>query len=352
MTLYEDARLVYFYYFKPITIQLTNYIMRKAILFILLIITFSCANDDAMSPAEDLDVVAEFKVNLSELNLFTGNLSDLNISSKAFEYKLNTALFTDYAHKQRVIALPNNTTLEYDGNGLPIFPENTVIAKTFYYNLDERDLSLGRQIIETRILIKINGTWETGDYKWNEDQTEAILDLNGSEVPVTWINENGDTYNITYAIPSNQDCFTCHNINDTSTPIGPKLRNLNFSINGANQLQDFINNQYVTGISSNNEVSSMVNWEDTNASLEDRARSYFDINCAHCHIPGGFCDQESTLDLAYETSLEDSNIYQRRFSISTRISEYISGFSMPYIGTTIKHREGADLLEAYLQTLE
>ena len=301
---------------------------------------------------ETLPVVPEFRPNLSELNLFSGNLGDLNISSKAFKYELNTQLFTDYAHKQRLIALPENTTLQYDGDGLPIFPDNTVIAKTFYYNVDERDLSLGRIIIETRVLIKINGLWETGDYKWNAAQNEATLDLNGSIVPVTWIDVEGTTNSSNYKIPSNTDCFTCHNTYDVTTPIGPKLRNMNFVVNGVNQLDNFINNQHLTGVSSSSEVSSIVNWQDTSAPLEDRARSYFDINCAHCHIEGGDCGNQSILRLAYETSLNDSKIAERKVSISLRISEYNEGFSMPYIGTTMIHSEGVELIRDYLDTLE
>lgn len=301
---------------------------------------------------ETLPVVPEFRPNLSELNLFSGNLGDLNISSKAFKYELNTPLFTDYAHKQRLIALPENTTLQYDGDGLPIFPDNTVIAKTFYYNVDERDLSLGRIIIETRVLIKINGLWETGDYKWNAAQNEATLDLNGSIVPVTWIDVEGATNSSNYKIPSNTDCFTCHNTFDVTTPIGPKLRNMNFVVNGVNQLDDFINNQHLTGVSGSSEVSSTINWQDTSVPLEDRARSYLDINCAHCHIEGGNCGNQSILRLAYETSLNDSKIAERKVSISLRISEYNEGFSMPYIGTTMIHSEGVELIRDYLDTLE
>lgn len=312
---------------------------------------FSCENDDAITPVQNPLVVAEFRPNLSELNLFTGDLSDLNISSRAFKYELNSQLFTDYAHKQRLIALPENTSMQYNGDGLPIFPDNTVIAKTFYYNNDERDLTLGKTIIETRVLIKINGEWETGDYKWNADQTEAVLDLNGSVVPVTWIDSDGETNSISYNIPSNTDCFTCHHTYDNTTPIGPKLRNMNFEISGINQLDDFIDQQHLSGLSSNSEVSSIVNWQDTSESLEDRARSYFDINCAHCHIEGGDCETQSTLRLAFESSLEDSQIVQRKFSISLRISEYNEGFSMPFIGTTIIHDEGVALLQAYLDTL-
>ena len=297
------------------------------------------------------DVVAEFKPNLSELNLFSGNLNELNISSKAFEYNLNTTLFSDYAHKQRIIALPEGTTMEFDGDGLPIFPDNTVIAKTFYYNLDERDLSLGRLIIETRILIKINGVWETGDYKWNEAQTEAILDLEGSTLPVSWIDNAGTTNSTNYKIPSNTDCFTCHSNNDNIIPIGPKLRSMNFEINGVNQLQQFINNQQLTGIASSSSVRSLPNWEDTSLDLGTRARAYMDINCAHCHIPGGTCADQSTLNFALETPLEDTNILEQTSLIDYRISFYLDGISMPFIGTTMMHTEGVQLIQDYLNTL-
>lgn len=325
--------------------------MKNYLSLLLFIGLFSCSNDDGMTPAEDPLVVAEFRTNLSELNLFTGDLSELNITSRAFEYELNTPLFSDYAHKQRFIALPEGTSLAYDGNGLPIFPENTVIAKTFFYNIDERDESLGKTIIETRILIKINGSWESGDYKWNSDQSDAVLDLNGSTVPVTWINANGQSNTIDYEIPSNTDCFTCHQTFDNLTPIGPKLRNLNFTTNGSNQLDQFINDGYLTGISNSTEASNVVNWLDSNASLENRARAYFDINCAHCHVPGGHCDDQSSLNLDYETLFADSQIFERRFSISIRISDYVEGFSMPFIGTTMTHTEGVDLLQEYLDTL-
>lgn len=296
-------------------------------------------------------VVAAFRPNLSELNLFQGNLSDLNPSSYAFEYQLNTALFTDYAHKQRLIALPPGESMTYDGEGLPIFPDNTLIAKTFYYYNDERNPSAGKHIIETRILLKINGEWQTGDYKWNDDATEATLDPNGSEVPVSWVDQQGNENNITYKIPSNTDCFTCHNRYDIATPIGPKIRTLNFEVNGENQIDQFINNGYLTGINGAEGLPAIANWEDRDASLEDRARAYFEVNCAHCHIPGGMCDVLSNLNFDYATSFDDSKIFENRFNIRARMGSYIPGFSMPYIGTVSVHTEGVALIFEYLDTL-
>lgn len=326
--------------------------MKKIIVpFCLFIMIFSCGDDDIITSDTIPDVVAEFRTNLSDLNIYTGELNNLEISSKAFEYETNTPLFTDYAHKERLIALPNNSSLTFDGDGLPIFPDNTVIAKTFYYNLDERDPSLGRQIIETRVLIKLNGNWESGDYIWNQEQTEAVLDPNGSILPVTWVDNDGNQQTTNYEIPSNADCFTCHSTYDNLTPIGPKLRALNFETNGVNQLQELINSGAISGISNPNSVLSIPNWLDNTVSLEERARAYLDINCAHCHTAGGYCENQSTLRLDFGTSLVESNIIDRKESINLRISSFNDGFSMPFIGTTMTHSEGISLIQAYLDTL-
>ncbi|WP_340154249.1 hypothetical protein [uncultured Winogradskyella sp.] len=325
---------------------------KKIVVLLVLILVFSsCEKDDSISPVVTPEVVAEFKANLSELNLFSGNLNELIISDKAFEYNINTTLFSDYAHKQRIIALPTGTSLQFNGDGLPIFPDNTVIAKTFYYNIDERDLSLGKTIIETRILIKINDNWETGNYVWNANQTEATLDSEGSTQPITWIDTDGNPNPSSYKIPSSTDCFTCHSNSDRILPIGPKLRSMNFNINGVNQLEQFISNQQLTGVTSSSSVRSLPNWEDTSLSLETRARAYIDINCAHCHIPGGTCADQSSLNLAFETTLEDSNILDQTTLIDYRISFFLEGISMPYIGTSMRHTEGLDLVQSYLNTL-
>ena len=286
------------------------------------------------------------------LNLFSGNLGDLQPSPFAFNYDLNTKLFTDYATKQRLIALPEGEKMTFNGDGFPLFPDNTVIAKTFYYNNNDTDLSQGKKIIETRILIKINGAWETGNYKWNDSQTDATLDTDGAVVPVTWIDSAGETQSINYEIPSNTDCFTCHSNFSERTPIGPKLRTLNFEVNGSNQLQTLINNGMLEGLSDPSTVSVLPDWEDTSLGLTRRARAYMDVNCAHCHIEGGFCADQSPLRLSYETDYVESNISERRNSILARIQNTIPEYGMPLIGTTILHDEGVSLLVDYINSLE
>lgn len=299
-------------------------------------------------------VVPEFRQNLSELNLFEGDLSDLIPSPYAFEYKLNTQLYTDYALKQRIIALPQGGTMAYVDNGLPNFPNNTVIAKTFYYNVDDRDITLGKKIIETRVMIKINGTWEFGDYVWNEQQTSAMLDPNGSTLPVSWIDASGTQQSVTYEIPSQTDCFTCHQSNNQSTLIGPRLRSMNFDLNGVNQLQKFISEGHLLNAPAPSSISVLPNWEDETQTDEDRMRAYMDVNCAHCHTAGGFHNLNyfNAMDLRYEVSFDDSNIYNERYSIIARIQTSVDQYSMPFIGVTTPHTEAVDLIVSYLESLD
>lgn len=293
-------------------------------------------------------VVAQFTQNLSEMNLFSGNLAEMVPSIYAFEYEPGSTLFVDYAHKQRLIAIPQGTTMAYIDDGFPDFPDGTVIAKTFYYYLDEANPSQGKHIIETRVLIKQNGEWDSGDYRWNADMTEATLDPAGGVVPITYQDENGTTQNVNYMIPSDTDCFSCHSNSGEMTPIGPKLRSLNFD----GQLQNFINEGYVSGLSDASSVGHLPVYTDLSYSLEERARAYFDMNCAHCHTDGGYCENQSTLRLSWETSYEDSQIFQRRFSIMSRMQNYSQGFSMPLLGTTMNHSEGYELIQQYLNSLE
>jgi uncharacterized repeat protein (TIGR03806 family) len=293
-------------------------------------------------------VVPQFTTNLSDMFIYEGDLSDLNPSPYVFEYDLNTPLFTDYAHKQRLIALPPGTTMDYVDDGFPDFPDNTVITKTFYYLNDERDETQGKVIIETRVLIKVEGNWQLGNYKWNTNQTDAVLDDTSTQVPVDYVDANGTTQNVNYVIPSAQQCFDCHNNASEVTPIGPKLRTMNFN----NQLQEFIDAGHLGNLTDPSTVTVLPNWaDDANYTLEERARAYFDVNCAHCHSDGGFCEFQSQLRLTYETPFAESYIQERSSSIDSRMRNYNETFSMPLIGTTMVHNEGYALISEYLNSL-
>lgn len=300
--------------------------------------------------------VAEFLPNLSQLEVFDGPIADLNFNVTANEYSLITPLFTDYSYKLRSISLPKDTQMTYTGEGLLEFPDNTVITKTFYYLNDERDASLGRKIIETRVLIKKNGSWQMGEYIWNEDQTQAILEETDDihVVVVDYINNTGENKTVAYEIPNMTACIQCHNNNGTTFPIGPKSRNMNFDINGTNQIQALVDKGLLTGVPAISEIAKLPKWDDTNDTFENRARAYMDVNCAHCHQPGGFNGNPvvETIDLRFQTPYANTNIETKKSDIVQRINSGFPNFAMPFTGTTVPHDEGIQLIGDYIDTLD
>ncbi len=301
--------------------------------------------------------VPEFSPKLSELLLFKGALADLRLNSTVHEYNMTTKLYTDHAIKLRTIALPENTQMTYNGEGLPVFPDNTVLAKTFYYFNDERNPSLGKKIIETRVLIKKNGAWQMGNYLWNDEQTDADLSLDGPTVNIDWIDNDGANRSVNYKVPIMLNCVQCHEKSGDNIPIGPKLRAMNFEHNGKNQIQYFIDKGLLTGAPEVSQIETLPIWGDASFTLEERARAYMDVNCAHCHQPGGLHDSNMQMmggrpDLRYETVYADSNIDGFKADIKNRVNTSPAyGPSMPLVCITQIHTEGVQLIHDYIDSL-
>jgi hypothetical protein len=134
---------------------------------------FSCHN----SGTKNIDNVISFNTKLSFYQLFKGRMAALEPNNGVETLQLSSTLFTDYAEKQRLIKLPKGKQVVLNGEGLPIFPEGTIIAKTFYYS----DVAgKGRQIIETRLLILNKSKWNVATFQWNPAQNEAFLLTKGA----------------------------------------------------------------------------------------------------------------------------------------------------------------------------
>lgn len=126
--------------------------------------------------------------------------------------------------------MPAETEVTKDVDRALDFPNGTILTKTFFYHLDERSPGLGKRVIETRLLIKQSDVWDLAAYKKIENQSAAILVLGGFDTPVSWINSEGENLSTIYHMPSQNECITCHQLDNSLTPIGPKLRNLNRSV--------------------------------------------------------------------------------------------------------------------------
>lgn len=290
---------------------------------------------------------------LSAYNIFIGDPTTLTPGNGFHLYELATGLFTDYAEKQRLIKVPQGHVITATNDGLPQFPDGTILVKTFYYFNDKRDPLKGKRLIETRLLIKNNGQWVAGTYVWNTAQTDAALMTGGSSTPVTWIDAAANTRTINYRIPASKDCASCHNANNGIMPIGIKVRNLNIDVvrNSSTALRTTINQlQYLqeAGIMAPvnpSHFSTLPAWQNDHYSLEERVRAYLDVNCAHCHSDAGSC-ANSGVRFAWEMPLADTRIADKR----NRIVTLLTKGRMPRIGTTVVDTAALSLIKQYLQS--
>lgn len=321
-----------------------------------LIVIASCRKNDFENhkveiPEFNFPQTISFESNLSAYNIFEGTPSNL-VPSEDFEIlELSSVLFTDYAHKQRLIKVPEGTSISKSGDGSLDFPDGTILTKTFFYFSDERDTSLGKRIIETRLEIKKSGIWNIATYLWNEKQTDATLKLDGQDTPVSWINAQGNNRSTLYHVPTQNECMTCHQSNSKMSPIGPTLLNLNRTVNrDSSELNQLTHLQSIGLLEqfSVADIHQMVDYNDLNAPISERGRAYLTINCAHCHNPNAWnTPAEKDFDFRHEIPFELTGIQNGK----DKISRNIINQKMPFIGTTMMDEEGVSLLIEYLNSL-
>jgi uncharacterized repeat protein (TIGR03806 family) len=285
---------------------------------------------------------------LSAYDIFTGNPAALTPGNGFQLYELATGLFTDYAEKQRLIKVPPGKTITAVNDGLPQFPDGTLLVKTFYYYNDKRDPSKGKRLIETRLLIKNNNQWLAGTYVWNAEQTEATLATSGSSTAVSWIDEKAITRKIAYRIPGTRDCASCHNANNTIMPVGLKVRNLNITVmrnnRPINQLQ-YLQQAGIMDEANPQQFATLPAWQNEKYNIQDRVRAYLEVNCAHCHRDEGSCAR-SAVRFAWEIPLANTRIT----ATNKRIVSLMAKGNMPRIGTTLVDTAALALIKQYLQS--
>lgn len=343
-----------------------------------LIILISCVSLTFLMSI-DSEIMTEFNYpeKLSGFALFKGPLQDQIPADDVLPYSLNSPLFSDYAHKLRFIKMPKGIKVNYNPDSVLQFPIGTVIAKTFYYKNDERNEAKGRRLMETRVLVHEVKGWKALPYIWNNEQTEATLEVAGGSESVAWIDELGKKKSLEYVIPNMNQCKGCHEKQGIMTPIGPSARQLNgeFSYgNGThlNQLTYWKQKNAIDNLPKPTEIPKMPAYSDLNASLDLRAKAYLDINCAHCHNPKGPA-QSSGLFLHWDNLNKTSFGFMKTPVAAGRGSGNLSydivpgkpeesilayrmhsldpGIMMPELGRVLSHKEGVDLIANWIKSL-
>lgn len=344
----------------------------------LLLIGLLCsACRDVPSPENGFDMDALPLAMLSNYGLFDGDLAELNAGRWLMPYTLNTPLFTDYAHKARHIYLPPGERMRYIGPEEIEFPVGALIFKTFFYPDDFRNPEGPRRILETRVLARHEDGWQAYGYRWNEDQTDAENKVTGKVLDVAWIDEAGSSRSTNYVIPNVVECENCHQIGDPLQPLGPKPRNLNgpypYESGEANQLAHWSAEDWLENAPEPAAVQALPQFKDpSSGSLDERARAYMDVNCAHCHRPEGDAensglylnlenDNEAALGFCKTPVAAGGGSGGLRYAISP--GEPDSSFllyrmisndldeAMPELGRTIQHEEGVALIREWIAAL-
>lgn len=314
---------------------------------------------------------------LSAYAFFSGKPTDFQANERVLPYDLITPLFSDYAHKARFVWMPDSVQATVGADGRIEFPNNTVLIKHFYYPADFRQPDKQKDLVETRLLMKIKDEWQAYTYVWDEQQRDAKLNIIGDFQPVSWTDESGQKHAIEYVVPNKNQCKSCHNVENKALPIGPKVGNLNRTLTFADGEMNQLEKWKSVGILETKEpidYQPIAQWDDPQSgSLEARALAYLDVNCGHCHNASGPAHTTGLYLTADETNHaklgwckppvaagrgsggrkygivpgqpDASIVYYRMISDDP-------GVMMPEFGRVILHTEGIELIQAWIASLE
>ncbi len=123
-------------------------------------------------------------------------------------YEVNVPFWSDYAVKDRYLALPKRGAVVFDEHEKWKFPVGTVFVKTFWMHRDRvRQEDATR--LETRLLVHAEEGWVGYTYVYNEDQTDAALLEDWLIKPIAVQTDEGKV-DQSYYFPSRADCLACH----------------------------------------------------------------------------------------------------------------------------------------------
>jgi len=352
----------------------------KIVLLFLFFSFLSCSKED-YTEIETYPVVLDLaKVpypKLSDYNFFIGNIKEQKPSYGVIPYKPNSELFSDYALKNRFVWMPNGVKATFNGDGNVLeLPIGAALNKNFFYeNVQPNNTT---KIIETRIMIRKSTGWIFANYIWNDEQSDALLTTQSTARDLSWKDANNVVHTLNYRTPEvDFECLRCHSTfnNQIINPLGIKPQNINYNFNYADGSKNQLNKLIEFGYLENNlpdQINSTVDFNDTSKSLDLRVRSYFDANCAHCHVNGGEASMHN-LRFAFNETINPV-----KMGVTAHAAHYLEGYNnvtvtpgnvnlsilhyrintendllyiMPPLTRTKRHTEAVQLIETWINSL-
>lgn len=309
---------------------------------------------------------------LSQTGAFK-NTRDFTPAAGLIPYDLIVPFWSDGAEKSRFISVPEKQAIKFSPTGEWIFPRGTVFIKTFFLATNELNPDSLRRL-ETRLLVcdETGGVYGV-TYKWRADGGDADLLATSLTEAIPIQTVSGVRTQLWY-YPSRADCLTCHTPN-AGLVLGVKTRQLN---------RDF---KFPSGVTDNElrawshaglfdanfsdadlkQFPKLAASDDLTRSLEDRARSYLDANCANCHRPKGTV---AYFDARYDTPLARQNLVDGNVLIDERVdgarviapndvwrsilfmrTDTTEAFKMPPLARNTIDERGMKLLREWIESL-
>jgi len=351
-------------------------ICRKNILLSFFVLILLLFNANVNAAVNDAAIQSnQLPKKLSEFGFFEDPIKQIPVKN-VIPYELISPLFSDYARKQRFVYVPIGKKATHRTDFVYQFPIGTALIKTFYYLDDERNEESGRQLLETRVLLRKRNGWDAASYVWNKETNDADLKIAGQSINSSWLSKEGELMSVRYRVPNKNQCQECHESNTKIIPIGPKARNLNKEIfysdlNGElNQLRYWLSRGIIDSYPES--IEKVVGWNDKNKDIEKRARSYLAINCGHCHSPTGNAassglylnfteDRPKQLGVLKKPVAAGRGSGDKLYSIVPgkpeesillyRMQSTDPGIMMPESGRALNHKEGIDLIANWITSL-
>ncbi|MCH6256583.1 malectin domain-containing carbohydrate-binding protein [Puniceicoccaceae bacterium K14] len=317
----------------------------------------------------------------------TGAFSDLQnfipSTDQIIPYAPNVPFWSDNAIKHRWIAIPNDGTFSdsseqviIQDDGLFEFPVGTVAIKHFQMALVEDDPTSAINI-ETRFFVRTPDGYYGVSYRWNEDGTDAELLRTGDERSLNITETSGGTREQVWDFPSRSDCRTCH-ADQTNGFLGANSHQLNGDLQYSNSSQIVNQLEYWNSLGIFSEpldeekiptLLATTPIDDTSAPIQDRARSYIEVNCAYCHNPD--VGVRANFDARLVTDLESSGLINgelaepfgilgeavivpgdlERSIAYVRAHSVGESFSMPPLAKNLVDEEGITILAEWILSL-
>ncbi|MCW8879387.1 MAG: PQQ-dependent sugar dehydrogenase [Kangiellaceae bacterium] len=225
---------------------------------------------------------------LSQTGCFSST-NDKTYSSGVVSFDVIAKLWSDGVDKSRLFAVPDSAEITVEEDGDFEFPEGSILIKNFI---------LDGQYLETRLFMRHVSGWGGYSYKWLEDQSDATLVEGADSVIVDGFE---------HLIPSRGQCFECHTTG-AGISLGPEASQMNHNFtypngNTGNQLTALFDATYLSSMPAGEQIYQLVDVDNTQATISERARSYLHSNCSGCHRPGGTAPQ---MDFRIQTSINNS----------------------------------------------